>query len=199
MELPESGNVKDLVRYRIETAKSDLQSAQILIRNGRQHMILYHGSNMVVSRPRLIHQNRFLDFGFGFYTTTNKVQAMAFTEKVYRRRREGEKVVSIYELNEQIAFMECSVLEFDSPNQAWLDFVSENRSGNYKGKAYDLIYGPVANDDVYTTFTLYSAGALTKEQTLEALKIKKLYNQMVLTSEKALSYLKFLGTMPVGE
>ncbi len=151
------------------------------------------------SRPRLIHQNRFLDFGFGFYTTTNKVQAMAFAEKVYRRRREGEKVVSIYELNEQIAFMECSVLNFDFPNEAWLDFVSENRSGNYKGKAYDLIYGPVANDDVYTTFTLYGAGALTKEQTLEALKIKKLYNQMVLTSEKALSYLKFLGTMPVGE
>lgn len=162
-------------------------------------MILYHGSNMVVSRPRLIHQNRFLDFGFGFYTTTNKVQAMAFAEKVYRRRRKGEKVVSIYELNEQIAFMECSVLKFDFPNQAWLDFVSENRSGNYKGKVYDLIYGPVANDDVYTIFTLYSVGTLTKEQTLEALKIRKLYNQMVLTSEKALSYLKFLGTMPVGE
>lgn len=162
-------------------------------------MILYHGSNMVVSRPRLIHQNRFLDFGFGFYTTTNKVQAMAFAEKVYRRRRKGEKVVSIYELNEQIAFMECSVLKFDFPNEAWLDFVSENRSGNYKGKEYDFIYGPVENDDVYTIFTLYSAGALTKEQTLEALKIRKLYNQMVLTSDKALSYLKFLGTMPVGE
>lgn len=124
---------------------------------------------------------------------------MAFAEKVYRRRRKGEKVVSIYELNEQIAFMECSVLKFDFPNEAWLDFVSENRSGNYKGKEYDFIYGPVANDDVYTIFTLYSAGALTKEQTLEALKIRKLYNQMVLTSDKALSYLKFLGTMPVGE
>lgn len=35
MELPESGNVKDLVRYRIEMVKSDLQSAQILIREWR--------------------------------------------------------------------------------------------------------------------------------------------------------------------
>lgn len=35
-----------------------------------------------------------------------------------------------------------------------------------------------------------------EEQTLEALKIKKLYNQMVFTSEKALSYLKFIGTFP---
>ena len=40
-----------------------------------------------------------------------------------------------------------------------------------------------------------AAGVLTKEQTLEALKIKKLYNQLVLTSEEALSYLKFIGTV----
>ncbi len=35
-------------------------------------MLLYHGSNMTVAIPKLIKQNRFLDFGFGFYTTTNK-------------------------------------------------------------------------------------------------------------------------------
>ena len=86
-------------------------------------------------------------------------------------------------------------MRFEIANEAWLDFVSENRSGNYEGKAYDFIFGPVANDDVYTTFTLYTAGVLTKEQTLEALKIKNLYNQLVLTSEKALSYLKFIGTV----
>ena len=34
-------------------------------------MILYHGSNVIVDKPKLIQQNRFLDFGFGFYTTTN--------------------------------------------------------------------------------------------------------------------------------
>ncbi len=34
---------------------------------------------------------------------------------------------------------------------------------------------------------------------MEALKIKKLYNQLVLTSEKALSYLKFIGTVTEGE
>ena len=162
-------------------------------------MILYHGSNMVVSEPKLIQQNRFLDFGFGFYTTTNKSQAISFADKVYKRRGGGDKVVSIYEFDEQTAFEECSLLRFDAPDEAWLDFVSENRSGNYEGETYDLVYGPVANDDVYTTFTLYSAGALTKEQTLETLKIKKLYNQLVLTSEKALRFLKFIGTVPKGE
>lgn len=162
-------------------------------------MILYHGSNVIVSEPKLIEQNRFLDFGFGFYTTTNKTQAIGFADKVTKRRKDGEKSVSIYEIDEIRAFRECFVLHFDSANEAWLDFVSENRSGNYTGESYDFIFGPVANDDVYTTFTLYSAGVLTKEQTLETLKIKRLYNQLVLASERALSYLKFIGTVPKEE
>lgn len=162
-------------------------------------MLLYHGSNLVVSRPKLIHQNRFLDFGFGFYTTTNKGQAVSFADKVTKRRKTGEKTVSIYEIDEKTAFSECSILCFDEPGEKWLDFVSDNRSGNYVGEAYDFIFGPVANDDVYRTFTLYASGLLTKEQTLEQLKIKKLYNQLVLTTEKALSYLRFAGTVPEEE
>lgn len=162
-------------------------------------MILYHGSNVAVLEPKLIQQNRFLDFGFGFYTTTNKAQAIAFADKVYRRQKDGDRIVSIYEINEQKAFSECSILRFDRPGEAWLDFVSENRSGNYKGEVFDFVYGPVADDDVYTTFTLYAAGALTKEQALEALKIKKLYNQLVLSSEKALSYLNYMGIVPEEE
>ena len=162
-------------------------------------MILYHGSNLTVSEPKLVVQNRYLDFGYGFYTTTNKVQAIGFADKVTKRRKEGIPTVSIYEIDEDKAFAECSVLRFDAPDEAWLDFVSDNRAGNYSGEPYDFIYGPVANDDVYTTFTLYTAGVLTKEQTIEALKIKKLYNQLVLTSEKALAFLKFVGTVPKEE
>ena len=158
-------------------------------------MLLYHGSNLTVSEPKLVVQNRFLDFGYGFYTTTNKEQTIGFADKVTKRRKEGEPTVSVYEIDEEKAFAECSVLRFDGPDEAWLDFVSENRAGKYNGKVYDFIYGPVANDDVYTTFTLYTAGVLTKEQTIEALKIKKLYNQLVLTSVKALSYLRFCGTV----
>ena len=162
-------------------------------------MILYHGSNVIVSEPKLIPQNRFLDFGFGFYTTTNKTQAIGFADKVYKRRKEGSRIVNIYELDEARTFSACSVLNFDSANEAWLDFVSDNRAGSYNGESFDIIFGPVANDDVYTTFNLYTAGVLSKEQTLETLKIKKLYNQMVFTSEKALSYLKFIGTVPEEE
>lgn len=161
----------------------------------KEKMILYHGSNLTVSEPKLVEQNRFLDFGYGFYTTTNKMQAVGFADKVTKRRKEGIPTVSIYEIDEEKAFYECSVLKFNAPDEAWLDFVSKNREGKYEGEKYDFIYGPVANDDVYTTFTLYTAGVLTKEQTIGALKVKKLYNQLVLTSEKALGYLEFIGTV----
>ena len=116
-----------------------------------------------------------------------------------RRRKEGTKCVSIYEIDTARAFSESSVLHFDRPDEDWLNYVSDNRTGKYTGKAYDFIFGPVANDDVYTTFALYTAGVLSKEQTLEALKIKKLYNQFVFASEKALSFLSYIGTVPKEE
>ena len=45
-------------------------------------MLVYHGSNLTVAEPRLVEQTRFVDFGFGFYTTTNKAQAIGFAHKV---------------------------------------------------------------------------------------------------------------------
>ena len=154
-------------------------------------MILYHGSNVTVEKPMLVEQNRFLDFGYGFYTTTNKHQAKDFALKVTDKRKIGVATLNIYEINEIIAFKECKLLSFDAPDEKWLDFVSQNRNGTYSGEKYDLVYGAVANDDVYRTVTLYMTGILSKEQTLESLKIKKLYNQLVFTTEKSLEYIKF--------
>ena len=82
---------------------------------------------------------------------------------------------------------------FSAPDEEWLDFVSAHRNGTYDGEQYDLIIGAVANDDVYRTLQVYSTGLLTKEQALEALKVKKLFNQYVFATEKALGYLKFIG------
>ena len=47
-------------------------------RKGGGNMVIYHGSNVIVEQPQLIQQNRFLDFGYGFYTTTNRSQAENF-------------------------------------------------------------------------------------------------------------------------
>ena len=153
-------------------------------------MIIYHGSNVTVEEPKILTPNRYLDFGAGFYTTTNYDQALNFSGKVTMRKKCGRSTVNIYELDESI-FDNVNVLNFESADEAWLDFVSDNRSGIDRTAGYDLICGPVADDDVYQTFILYSTGVYTKEQTIEALKIKKLYNQYVFTTDRALSYLTF--------
>jgi len=158
-------------------------------------MILYHGSNVVVEKPLLVPQNRALDFGRGFYTTENKVQALSFAEKVYRRRKEHEPVVSVYEFDENAAFSMCSYLRFDLPDEAWLDFVSAHRNRTYQGELFELIFGPVANDDIFLTFHLYASGELSKEETISRLKVKTLYNQLVFSSEQALSHLQFIGVL----
>lgn len=133
-------------------------------------MFLYHESNMVVRHPKLIEQNRFLDFGFGFYTTTNKEQAANFAKKVVVRRG-GKPVVNVYEIDDDFKESSLNIKMFSSANEEWLDFFSSNRNGTYDKEKYDLIIGAVANDDVYRTLQVYSSGLLTKEQALEALKV----------------------------
>lgn len=159
----------------------------------KEPLHLYHGSNVVVENPRIIKQDRYLDFGFGFYTTTNSAQAKSFAKKVAERRKVGQPVVNKYILSKSEKLMQCSLLTFEYANESWLDFVSANRNGVYAGDKFDLIFGSVADDSVYQTLTLYETGLLNKAQTIEALKIKKLFNQLVFASEKALACLQFEG------
>ena len=37
-------------------------------------MIVYHGSNMIVDHPRLVRQNRTLDFVYGFIQRSIKIK-----------------------------------------------------------------------------------------------------------------------------
>lgn len=163
-------------------------------------MILYYGSNIIVDKPRLIEQNRTLDFGYGFYTTTNSNQAVNFAGRVTSRRGSGAPHVSMYEVAEiEELKRNFKVLVFPKANEAWLDFVSENRNGVYTGEKYDIILGPVANDTIYRTFVAYEEGILTKEETIARLKVKKLYNQMTFTTEDALLQLHYIGQFHIEE
>ena len=159
-------------------------------------MILYHGSVVAVEKPRLIQQNRYLDFGFGFYTASNREQTEQFAKKTAQRRG-GTPIISIYEIDEVEIKSNLSVKHFLTPNGKWLDFVSQNRTGAYCGEKFDLIIGPVANDDVYLTVQYYLTGVYTKNQALRSLKIKQLYDQYVFTTEKALSMLKFVESKEI--
>ena len=149
---------------------------------------------MTVEKPDILVPNRFLDFGMGFYTTVHKNQAVDFAQKVVLRRKTGIPTINIYQLNEESAFNACSVLRFKpNPDHDWLDFVTANRNGEYSGDRFDIVIGPVANDDVYRTIGLYMANILTRDQAIVALKVRELFMQIVFTREKALAHLRFAG------
>ena len=137
---------------------------------------------MRVEKPTIIISNRYLDFGYGFYTTTNKAQAENFAKKVSARRG-GVALLNTYELDETAVGSSVKVKKFDGADAEWLKFVADNRNGVYSGESYDLIIGAVANDDVYQTLQLYLSGLYSEEQALSALKIKKLYDQYVFASD----------------
>ena len=154
-------------------------------------MIVYHGSNVEVREPRILKPSRGLDFGAGFYTTTNREQAISFALRVTRNRGEGVATVSEYEIDIDTAFSLCHVVKFDGVCDAWLDFVCDNRDNAYVGPRFDFAFGPVANDDVYRTLYLYRAGEIDREDTFKRLKVKTLYNQLVFASPLALSFLRY--------
>jgi len=153
---------------------------------------IYHGSDILVKIPKIIQPIRALDFGQGFYTTTNIKQAESFAKKVQDRNDSAETHISIYTLDTEI-LKTFNCLYFDKPDKKWLDFVSSNRNGTYNGKAFDIIYGPVANDTVFKTFIAYQNGTLDEKETLKRLKVRDLYNQLVFTNEKSLKCLQFIG------
>ena len=155
-------------------------------------MTLYHGSNVTVQVPKLIVPFRALDFGMGFYTTTNRDQASDFAKKVVERTQCGKPTLNVYSIDEKVAFPLCDVLSFAEPNDAWLDFVCDNRDGKYDGPRHDFVFGPVANDSVYRTLNLYRMGEIDRSETLARLKIRKLYNQLVFATAKSLQFIRFV-------
>jgi len=45
-------------------------------------MIIYHGSDVPIEYPEILDSARYLDFGIGFYTTSNRKQAERWAGKV---------------------------------------------------------------------------------------------------------------------
>ena len=106
------------------------------------------------------------------------------------------KGCSVYEVPDNILDREFSVLRFDGATKEWLEFVVNNRRG--KGKnSYDLIMGPVANDQLYATIRLYEQGVVTADAAIEMLKTHKLFNQLSFHTVKVIPLLKFTESIEV--
>ena len=154
-------------------------------------MILYHGSNVPVEKPKIIKSDRALDFGNGFYLTTDIEQAKKWSILTTTRRNSGRATISVYETNEE-DISKLQILKFESANSKWLNFVASNRKKSIIEENWDIIIGPVANDNTMPVITLYLRGDYNEDEAIKRLLTQKLKDQVVFKTEIGLSYLKFL-------
>ncbi|MBQ9955075.1 MAG: DUF3990 domain-containing protein [Eggerthellaceae bacterium] len=151
-------------------------------------MLLYHGSNLEVREPRILVANRALDFGAGFYTTSSEAQAARWAELQTLRRHRGVPTVTVYEFDETKAGV-LSTLRFNEADGEWLDFVAQNRKSEYRGQRFDMVIGPVANDNTMPVINDYMAGSIGKETAIVLLKPQKLTDQYAFLTATALEVL----------
>lgn len=154
-------------------------------------MDIYHGSDIVVEKPEILQSNRLLDFGIGFYTTSNKEQSERWANKVSLRNNAIKKIISVYNIDIDKAKKQLNVIEFISADERWLDFITVNRRGKEITQSYDIVIGPVADDNVYLTVKLFETGVLDKEEALKRLKVEKLFDQILFHTEKSLEFCVF--------
>lgn len=105
--------------------------------------------------------------------------------------REKKKKYFVYEY----LFEENSVLNvkrFDALSEEWLEFIKENRSKGGLQHNYDVVIGPVADDNTMETVQLYIANILTSSEAVERLRYNKVNNQVSFHTEKALQYLQLM-------
>ena len=153
-------------------------------------MILYHGSNVEVKEPILLKIQRELDFGKGFYTTSDLEQAARWAERTAKRRGESNAFVTVYEVNED-ELKNIRLLSFDLPNVEWLNFVVKHRKGEYIAGDWDIISGPVADDQTAQVIDLYLEGAYDEEEAIRRFLTQRLKDQYAFKTNEALKLLIF--------
>lgn len=152
---------------------------------------VYHGSIDEVVNPEIRQPNRSLDYGSGFYTTTSYEQAKRWVERRMKDKGVAIGYVNIYELDEEV-IKDMKSLFFEKPTEEWVNFVMRNRTERNFIHDYDIVYGPVADDSVYTQFALYEGGIISLPTLIHELKTYKLVDQYLFHTEKALLAIKFI-------
>lgn len=145
--------------------------------------IVYHGSNVEVSNPRILQDGFYKDFGYGFYCTRLEKQA-----RRWALTRKGESIVNKYEYkpNEQL-----KTLVFSKMTDEWLDFVVRCRSG--LEHTYDIVEGPMADDQIWNFVEGFMDGRISRSAFWELVKFNYPTHQIVFATQEALKTLTYIG------
>lgn len=157
-------------------------------------IILYHGSDIEIKAIDLAKSRINKDFGRGFYLSSDLNQARNFAK--YKADQPESKtkthIITKFAIDETV-FTDGTlrVKHFEGYSLEWAQFIKENRKT--RNNDYDVVIGPIANDDVKTQFSRHLMGEITLEELMESLKWKKCTYQYCFISEQAISHLKVIG------
>jgi hypothetical protein len=158
-------------------------------------MILYHGSNIEIEKIDLNKCRPLKDFGRGFYTTSLIEQARAMAKRTVKIYGEGHPCITEFYFDDAVLKdTRLNIKCFERPNLEWAKFVVNNRNHafadfsslecNTDGK-YDIVTGPVANDDITALINVYLAGILSDDALIKELAYRELSEQVSFHTERA--------------
>lgn len=151
-------------------------------------MIVYHGSYTEIITIDLSKTMPNKDFGKGFYVTNNREQAEFWAKRQGVRHR-CEGVVTEFKFADS-AFVDNNykTLRFPSYSEEWFDFVIANRDRTVTSSIhdYDIIEGPIADDDIYNRIEQYLKGEIAKKDFLADLATRPDSHQICLCTTKSL-------------
>lgn len=126
------------------------------------------------------------DSGKGFYTTTISAQAERWAANKRIRDNEPYAFVYVYEV---LIPATLKVKKYDGLSEEWLKMVRKNREWGGVQHDYDIVIGPVANDDTMLTVSRYIQGIYSVEEAIERLRFSNVNDQVFFHSEEAIKCL----------
>ena len=158
-------------------------------------MKLYHGSHIEVKNPKILTSSRVGDFGRGFYTTSSLEQARRWAQIQAIQENQSSGVVTVFDVPDHLfAHPELQIKSFENADEMWLDFVLANRKDVDFEHGFDLVRGPVADDQVYICLNMLEDGLADRETVIKKLKTYVLADQILFHTAKSLLFLEYTAT-----
>ncbi|MDO4343650.1 MAG: DUF3990 domain-containing protein [Eubacteriales bacterium] len=165
-----------------------IQYVEEIIAQKSTILVLYHGSNIAFDQIDLSKSHNKRDFGRGFYCTILEKQAQDWAHRLYMRNFSGGEYVYQYVFHQTDTL---KIKHFNALDKEWLEFIKENRMKGGIQHSYDVVIGPVADDNTMETVQLYMSGVLKAEEAVERLRYNKVNNQVSFHTSLALKQLRF--------
>ena len=163
-------------------------------------MKLYHGSNIVIDNINLAMCRPYKDFGKGFYLTDIEEQAGKMAVRVSKIYG-GVPIVNTFEIEDDFRELtNIKIKDFGTYTTAeWAKFVMNNRNRAFidekdvlwsTDNKYDIVIGPVADDNMALLFRQYENEMIDFDTLLKGMIYKKTSSQYSFHTEKSIKLLR---------